>query len=105
TSWARSRIVKSRKPAFSSAIAVAMPPKPQPMTRIGTLVRLAATAAGVCVTCTFMLASMRFVPIVGGAGVDVQGHAELHRRMRRVLHHPRHHRQRGCNLLVRHLED
>ena len=38
--------------------------------------------------------SVRLVPVVRGAGVDLQRHRQRHRRHRRVLHHPLDDRQR-----------
>ncbi len=49
--------------------------------------------------------SVRLVPIVGGAGVDLQRHIQRHRRVRRLLHHALHHGDRRLDFLDRHFED
>jgi hypothetical protein len=49
--------------------------------------------------------SMRLVPIIRCAGVDLQRQRQQHRGERRVLHHVLDHRQRRRYFVVGHLED
>jgi len=50
-------------------------------------------------------ALMRFVPVVGRAGVDLEGDGEFQRRVASIFHDLSDQRDRGLNLGLRHLED
>src|SRR5690349_2692988 len=73
-----------------------------------------AERAGVSVVVQFLLCSCQvavgmillcFVPVISGAGVDLQRHRQQHRREWRILHHMLYDRQRCRDLLVRHFKN